>query len=148
MSLWLRSAPQSHFFFEDFFHQVNALLRDFEAPEAPERVRRGTWPRANITDKGEAYVVRAALPGLSPESLSLQVTQEGLTLSGERKLEVPEGYSVHRQERTSKRFSRTFTLPAKVDPEKVEALFKDGILSVTLPRVAALKPRQIEVKVG
>lgn len=148
MSLWFRRTQPSNFFFEDFFHQIDALLRDLDETEPAGRVRPGTWPRANVYDKGESYVVRAALPGLAPESLSLQVTAEGLTLSGERKLDVPEGYSVHRQERSSKRFSRTFTFPTKVEPEKVEAIFKDGLLSVTLPRQAELQPRKIEVKVA
>jgi len=107
--------------------------------------RANTWPRIWLADKGESLEVKAEIPGLSEADVQVSLNQETLTLSGERKLEAPEGYSVHRQERPSLRFSRSFTLPSKVDVENVTAKVRDGVLVVTLPKAAEAKPRQITV---
>jgi HSP20 family protein len=71
----------------------------------------GTWPRANLVDEGGKLVLMAAVPGLSERDLKLTLNQEVLTISGERKVEAPEGYSVHRRERANVTFTRSFALP-------------------------------------
>ena len=68
-----------------------------------------------------------------------------LTISGERKVEAPEGYSVHRQERGSVKFSRSFTFPCRIDTEKASATVKDGVLTIKLAKAAEAKPRKITV---
>jgi HSP20 family protein len=67
-------------------------------------------------------------------------------LKGERKVTPPEGYGVHRSERSSYRFARTFELPAKIDADKVEASLEHGVLTVKLPKAAEARPKQITVK--
>ncbi len=106
----------------------------------------GAWPPVNLYDAGDDLVIRAMVPGLTEKELEITGNQEVLTLSGERKLEVPEGYSVHRQERGGVRFSRSFTFPCKVNLEKTKAAVKDGVLTITLPKAPEAKPRQITVK--
>jgi HSP20 family protein len=69
-----------------------------------------------------------------------------LTVTGERRADAPEGYSVHRQERLPARFSRGFQLPVKVDGAGITAALKDGVLTVTMPKAAESQPRQITVK--
>ena len=69
-----------------------------------------------------------------------------MTIKGERQDSAPEGYSVHRKERGAFRFTRSFALPAKVDVEKVQAVLKHGVLTVTLPKAKEAQPRQISVK--
>jgi len=104
------------------------------------------WPRANLYDVGSELLVQAEVPGLSEEDLQVVVTHDALTLGGERKSDVPEGYSAHRQERSPVRFSRTFGFPCKVDPEKVSATLRDGLLTVRLSKAPDAQPRRISVK--
>lgn len=106
---------------------------------------RTVYPRVNVFDTGAALVVRAELPGVAEKDLGLTLNYDVLTLKGERKADAPEGYSVHRQERAPVRFSRSFTLPAKIDPEKTSATLKDGVLTITLPKLPEAQPRQISV---
>jgi HSP20 family protein len=104
------------------------------------------WPRFSLWDEGRAIVLKADLPGVAQKDLQLQLTQDVLTVSGERRSDAPEGYSSHRQERRPARFARSFTLPCKVDGETITAQLKDGVLTVTLPKAAESQPRQIAVK--
>jgi HSP20 family protein len=104
------------------------------------------FPRLNLFDTGSALLLKADVPGLSEKDVELTINQDVLTLSGERKADAPEGYSVHRQERTPVRFSRSFTLPCRINPENASASIKDGVLTVTLAKAAEAQPRQISVK--
>jgi HSP20 family protein len=106
---------------------------------------RSAWPRINVFDTGAALVVHAEVPGLADKDVQLTMNQDVLTLKGERKPDAPEGYSVHRQERAPVRFSRSVTLPMKVDAEKTTASLKNGILTITLPKAPEAQPRQISV---
>jgi HSP20 family protein len=106
----------------------------------------GGWPAVNMYDAGNALTVTAEVPGLSEKEIQLTVNQNVLTISGERKSDVPEGYSVHRQERTPYRFSRSFSLPVRVAGDKTSATLKNGILTITLEKAPEAQPRQIAVK--
>lgn len=106
------------------------------------------WPRINVSDNGANYMVVAEVPGLSDKDLTLNLTQDTLTLSGERKVVVPEGYSVHRQERTPVKFSRSVYFPTRVDPERTRANIKNGVLQIEIGKVKEELPRQITVKAG
>jgi HSP20 family protein len=118
-------------------------------PEEPERVwSRGRFPRITFADAGATLVLEAEMPGLGDKDVQLSIQKEVLTLAGERKADAPEGYYVHRQERSPIRFSRSFTLPCKVDPEKSTATLKDGVLTVTLAKIPDEQPRQIAIKVN
>lgn len=106
------------------------------------------WPRVNLIDGGANFVVVAEVPGLSDKDVTLNLTQDTLTLSGERKVDVPEGYSVHRQERTPVKFSRSVYFPTRVDPEHSRASIKNGVLQIEIGKAEEEKPRQITVKAG
>ncbi len=106
------------------------------------------WPPINLYDTGSELFLRAEVPGVSEKDLDLQVNQDVLTISGQRQTEVPEGYSAHRRERGAMRFSRSFTLPFKVDPELCEANLKHGVLSLKIGKAPDARPRQITVKSG
>lgn len=127
----------------DLFRQLDRLFAGAE-PESWEQETR--FPRVSFDDKGDTFVVRAEIPGLSEKDLELTATATTLTLRGERKVEAPEGYSTHRNERSSYRFARTFELPAKVDSGRVEARLEHGVLTVTLPKAPEAQPKQISVK--
>ncbi len=133
--------------------EVDRMFSDFaesgdvwpQRPLAPGRtVTR--WPRVSVRDAGPELHLRAEVPGLSEKDLDISLEQSSLTIKGERKIDVPEGYSVHRQERGAISFARSFTLPCRIDAERTTANLKDGVLEMTLPKVAAELPRQIEVR--
>jgi HSP20 family protein len=113
--------------------------------------QRGEWfPPVDIYENAnQEIVLKAELPGLAREDIDLRVENNTLTLRGERKREnevKQEQY--HRVERSYGAFSRSFSLPTRIDTEKVRAEFKEGVLSITLPVKAEAKPRQIEVAVN
>jgi len=102
-------------------------------------------PRTNLYEDGDTFELRAEVPGIDKDDLNVKIQGNYLEISGSRTVEPPEGYKVHRSERGNRTFSRSFTLPADVDPQKVEAGLKDGILSLKLPKSETAKPRQITI---
>ena len=111
------------------------------------RLSAGVFPLTNVTEDKENYYVRAELPGIKSNELDIQVTAEGISISGERKIPV-EGNNVryHRREREAGKFSRSINLPCEIDVNKVEASMENGVLKVTIPKSEAAKPRQITIK--
>lgn len=104
------------------------------------------WPEASLEDLGDHLVLTADLPGLTEQNLQLSIHDDVLTLAGERLPKVPSGYQAERQERERIKFSRSFALPTRVDPEKTTAELKYGVLTVNLPMHEAAKPRAITVR--
>jgi len=105
----------------------------------------GTFPAMNVWETESALFVEAEVPGLALSEVDVQVVGDELTLRGERK-DTPLKDSVyHRRERPASRFSRTVRLPTTIDAEKVEAALRDGVLTVTLPKAEAAKPRKIVI---
>jgi HSP20 family protein len=103
-------------------------------------------PTIQVRDEGDDLRIRAEVPGFNQEDLHVSFEQGSLIIRGERRDEVPEGYSVHRKERGTVRFARAFSLPARIDPDKIEAMLKDGILELRLPKAAEERPRTISVQ--
>lgn len=102
-------------------------------------------PKTNLLENGDEFEVRAELPGISKDDISIKIQGNYLEISGKRAIETPEGFKPHRNERTATTFSRSFTLPEEVDTKKVDAALKDGVLYLTLPKSEAGKPRQIAI---
>ncbi len=114
-----------------------------------EGLVKGSWnPTVDVYEDQNGIVLEADLPGVQPGEFELAIENNVLTLKGERKFEkkTEEG-NYHRVERSYGNFTRTFSLPATVDVNNVEADFKDGVLRVTLPRREETKPRQIQVQI-
>lgn len=128
-----------------FRNRMGGLFSDFDRSLVRGWAPMETWPRTNLYDAGDNIEVWAEVPGLSKDDLTINVQGNYLQIKGEEKAEVPEGYTVHRQERGSRKFSRSFTLPTEIDVEKVEAKLKDGILVLTMPKAEAAKPKQIAI---
>lgn len=133
---------------DDLQRRMSRLFDEFDVAHWPAspRLTAGAWPPVNLYDTGDEIVFRAQVPGLSHKDIQITGHQDTLTIRGERQVDPPEGYSVHRQERGSVEFSRSFTLPCKVDMERTSAAVKDGLLTVRLAKAAEARPRQIEVK--
>lgn len=113
--------------------------------------QRGDWfPPVDIYENAnQEIVLKAELPGITREQIDLRVENNTLTLRGERKqdTEVTQD-QIHRVERAYGSFSRTFSLPTRIDTEKVRADFKEGVLTISLPVKADAKPRQIDVAIN
>jgi HSP20 family protein len=126
--------------------QMDNLFKNVAGVERyPRRV--GVYPLVNISEDPDHIYVRAELPGVSPEDLDITIKDQQLVLRGERKIPTEEKkVNYHRRERESGFFRRVLRLPAQVDPTKVEAVFKDGVLTITLAKPEEVKPRQISVK--
>lgn len=109
-------------------------------------IRGAAFPHMNFFEKENAFIVEVDLPGLTMKDIELFVQDNDLTIQGERKLACAEGVTYHRQERVVGEFRRVISLPTDVDADKVEAHLRDGVLTVRLPKAAAVLPRKIEVK--
>jgi HSP20 family protein len=109
--------------------------------------RSGVFPPVNVYEGKEHYLLTAELPGVDPSDVEITVTEDSLTIRGERKPDDGgESANYHRRERGSGTFRRVITLPDKVNPDKVEATSRRGILYVRLPKAEEVKPRQIQIK--
>ena len=123
-----------------FRRELDRLFGELERAGTP------AGAAVNFDDDGANFVLRADVPGLTENDFQISVAGNTVTLRGERKVEVPEGYSEHRRERSAVSFAKSFQLPARVDPDKVTATLKHGVLTLTLPKAAEAQPRQISVK--
>ncbi len=118
--------------------------------ERDEELSLGAWiPPVDIEEDKENLVLTAELPGFKEEQIDIQVEGGVLTIRGERTFDdKQDGKNFHRVERSYGQFVRSFTLPNNVDRDNVKASFKDGLLSIELPKREEAKPRQIKVSGG
>jgi len=124
------------------------IFGDFLDTTFPVRAREFA-PEIEVRETENTFVIEAELPGLAKEDFKLTAENNTLTLEGEKKLakdEKEEGY--YRSERKYGSFRRSFRLTDEVDSKKIKADFKNGVLSIEIPKVAKAKPKQIEVKVN
>jgi len=141
--------PSFDHVFNDFGQVRREMLRLLNSvgDEASDEVRSGVFPPLNVTQDDDHFYVRAEVPGITANELSITVQRNRLSLAGKR--EIPrehERVSYHRKERAEGSFSRTITLPTPVDTERVDARYADGILTLTLPKAEEAKPRHIAVR--
>jgi HSP20 family protein len=128
--------------------EVNRLF-DFSWPSRDSGLFSGWTPALDVFDDKDSLVVKVELPGLKKDEINLSLQDGVLAISGERKpeRESTEG-GTFRTERYFGRFQRSVTLPATVDSNKVSASYKDGVLTVELPKAEEAKPKQIAVSVS
>jgi len=124
-------------------------LFDFSWPSRDSGLFGGWSPALDVSDDKDNYLVTLELPGMKKDEINISLQNGVLTVSGERKheSEKTEGQTF-RSERYFGKFQRSVTLPAAVDANKVKAAYKDGILSIELPKAEEAKPKQIEVSVS
>ncbi|HEX3434669.1 MAG TPA: Hsp20/alpha crystallin family protein [Solirubrobacteraceae bacterium] len=132
-------------------HEVNRLFGtvfDTQAGAANGALRR--WiPAMDLVEQDDQYVLRADLPGVGEEDVSVEFEDNVLTISGERKSEVEHGGEGYRRiERSSGSFARSLTLPEGIDPDAVNARFERGVLEVRVPKPEQRKPRRVAIDVG
>lgn len=109
----------------------------------------GWVPRADVHENDNAFVVQLDLPGVDKNNVKVKFEDDTLVVSGERKYESSvDGKNFHRVERIYGSFTRSISVPKDVDPEKIGANFKNGVLEITLPKTEEVKPKEIEIKVN
>ena len=131
-------------------NQFDRFLREAFSPAAGEgEVSTRTWaPPVDIYENGDNLVLKAELPGINPDDVEIRVEDNTLYLKGERKFEKEvKEQSYHRVERSYGAFTRTFSLPNSVDADKVTANYKDGVLTLTMPKKEEAKPKTIKINV-
>jgi HSP20 family protein len=129
--------------------QLNRIFEPFaRIATGDEDLVSGAWvPPVDVAETQDRILVRAELPGLRQEDIQIEFENGLLTLRGERRLEKVEGLTWHRVERSYGNFSRTFTLPRTVDPEKITASYREGVLEIEVPKREEAKPKQIRIAV-
>jgi HSP20 family protein len=116
---------------------------------AEEAITPSTWtPAVDVYETPETIVMKADLPGLTREHIEIQLRDKTLTLKGERRFaKEAEEENYLRIERAYGAFQRSFTLPATIRQEQIRAVFRDGVLELTLPKAEESKPKQIVIEV-
>jgi HSP20 family protein len=131
----------------------NEIDRLFESPlselAGTSQLLSGWTPALDVYEDKDSYIVKAELPGMKKEDIEVSFHDGSLSLSGERKSETKhEDAEVYRAERFFGRFQRTVSLPAAVAADMIKAAYKDGVLTVTLPKTEEAKPKQIDVSIS
>jgi len=136
--------------FNDPFEAMFALQRALDARIASDWMGRGTaaigsFPPTNIFQKGEDLVAIVELPGLDKNDLKIEAKENTIRIRGKKTIAYGEQASVHRRERVSGVFDRTLSVPIRIEPDRIKAEYRDGILALLIPRAEADKPRSIKV---
>lgn len=141
--------------FQDFDRlqgSMNRLLNDFGRSHLSgnsELAQSAFTPACEIQETTGHYVMSFDLPGVKKDEINIEIEDNKLTLTGERKVEDrQETGTYQRVERAYGKFHRVFTLPVSVDNEKIEANHENGVLTLVLPKVESAKPRQIKINEG
>jgi HSP20 family protein len=144
----------------DLFREMHQLQRDLEeafrgaglghrfSPAFESGLGLRGWPRINLREDADHIYVEALIPGVDPAKIDMNVLGNTLTLAGERTAtsDEPGNGTWHRRERGAGKFLRTVELPVDINPDKVRAEYKNGLLLVTLPKVEEAKPKRISIK--
>jgi len=141
--------PENWSPFFDVEKTLNEMDRIFNAVGRPLNLRsvpRGTFPAVNVYDRGNETVLVAEMPGVRSEDVDLTVVGDSITLQGHREEQSAENEQYYRRERPMGVFTRTVTLPAAVNPEKVKAEYHDGVLRVSMEKAEQAKSRKVEIK--
>ena len=131
----------------DSFRREMLRVLDAASGDGFSDVMGGVFPPVNVTQDDENFYIRAEIPGIKPNELSISALRNRVSLSGNR--EIPREHdrvSYHRRERAEGTFNRTVTLPSDVNAERIDARYASGVLTLTLPKAEEAKPRQITVK--
>lgn len=138
----------------NFEREVSRIINNFERSfdsdnSLPQEFENAIWsPLSDISEDKDNFKIRLDLPGMKKEDVKINMENNMLSISGERKQEKESDNSkYHRVERVYGKFYRSFTLPESIEHEKIDAEFKDGQLTITVPKSEKAKPKQLEIKI-
>jgi HSP20 family protein len=137
--------------FSDPFEALFAIQRALDARKASDWMGSrttglGSFPPINIFQQGDDFVAIVELPGVDKNDLGIEVKENTIRISGKKTINYEEGASVHRRERVWGVFDRTLSVPIQIDPDAVNAEYRDGVLALFIPRAESDKPRTIKIK--
>lgn len=139
----------------DIFNEMDRLHRAMQDVFEPSfnirGIVRGGFPTLNIGDTADSVEIYAFAPGLNPDEVEVNVERSTLSISGERKSDLPvenEKSTVHINERFSGSFRRVVNLPEDIDPERISAHYRDGVLQISIKRKQAAAPKRITIQTG
>jgi HSP20 family protein len=132
--------------FETLQEEINRLFNVAREPEPRGIFERAYSPAVDVIENPEGFEMLCDVPGIEIKDIEISIAGSVLTLKGEKKSSGGSGTDSYTGETHEGRFQRTLQLPVAVDPDKVDAVLKDGVLQITLPKHAEGKPRQISVK--
>ncbi|MDH4231783.1 MAG: Hsp20/alpha crystallin family protein [Nitrospirota bacterium] len=134
--------------FEDFFRRPFSMLEPSWWPRLRMPEMEGVSPNVDIFEEGDNFVVKAEIPGMKKEDIEVNLTDDMITISGEKKKEEKvEKKDYYRVERSYGSFSRSFRFPKEVQTDKAKATFKDGILEVNIPKTAEAIKKEKKVPI-
>jgi HSP20 family protein len=131
-------------------NRLNSIFNDFARPEDDESLAMGSFiPPVDVYEDAQQLVLKLEVPGVKQEDLDVRLENQTLTIKGERKFEKDEKQeNFHRIERRYGSFVRSFTLPETVDASAAKANYEAGVLSISLAKKEAAKPKQVKVEIG
>jgi HSP20 family protein len=137
--------------FDDPFEALFGLQRALDARLASDwlgdsTASTGAYPPTNVFLQQDDIVAVVELPGVKKSDLQIQAQENWIRISGKKSINYDEGVSLHRRERVSGTFDRTLTVPIRIDPDRIKAEYRDGILALFIPRAESDKPRSIKIK--
>ena len=137
--------------FREMMQLQNAVDRIFESELASTlplwRQSETAWMLPlDVIETEDEFIVKASIPGISPDELNINLTDNVLTIMGEIKVEEAEDVRYHLRERRFGMFQRSFSLPVPVNSDKVEAVYENGVLTLHIPKVEEVKPKHISIK--
>ena len=136
---------------ENLRKDMSRAFDSFSRSVFPEReeTTSGWYPLVDIAETKDEFVIAIELPGVSKEDVKINIADNTLTLKGDKKkIKKDDDSKFHRNERYFGTFQRSFSLPSQVNSEKVSANYKDGVLSIVLPKKEEVKPKEISISVG
>jgi HSP20 family protein len=132
--------------FDTLFNLQRALEGRLESNWLEDQTTsQGPFPPINVFQQGDDILAIIELPGVDKNSLQIQAKENTIRIAGKKVITYPEGASIHRRERAFGEFDRTLSLPVRLDPDRIKAEYRDGILALFLPRSERDKPRSIKV---
>jgi HSP20 family protein len=137
--------------FSDPFEALFAIQRALDARKASDWMGSrttglGSFPPINIFQQGDDFVAIVELPGVDKNDLGIEVKENTIRISGKKTINYEQSASVHRRERVWGVFDRTLSVPIQIDPNAVNAEYRDGVLALFIPRAESDKPRTIKIK--
>lgn len=132
---------------DDLRTAVDQVFGNYMGRPGRMRLYRGVFPALNITENEDNLCLTAELPGMNPNEIDISATADSITLRGERKnSSTSKEVNYHQREREFGTFRRVIDLPIKIDTDKMSASYKNGMLTVVLPKAEETKPKQIQIK--
>ena len=125
----------------------NQTAETAETNQARDTSKRAVVPAVDIVERESGITLFADMPGVSKERLSVKVDSDNLTIEGQAQIDVPENIGLVHSEVRTPLFRRTFTLSRDLDPARIEATLKNGVLQMHIPKSEEARPKRVEVKV-